>query len=295
MNSTSFETIAATDDIDGWLLAAEKAFPDIRPGLAKEIVWADRSARRRTPLAIVYVHGFSASKGEVRPLPDRVSAALGANLFYTRLAGHGRTGDAMAEASLADWQADMVEALGIGARLGDRTLVIATSTGAALACWALAQPALAERIAGAVFLAPNFRVRNRGAFLLTIPFGGMLSRLILGRQRSFTPLNALHGHYWTTRYPVSALLPMARIVRIANALAFEAMRMPALFIHAPDDQVVDARRTLDVAGRWGAPATVIDPGAVGDPNRHVVAGDALSPATTETLADVITKWIRKIL
>ena len=70
---------------------------DIRPGLQKEIVWANPATKTKTPLAIVYIHGFSASKGEVRPLPDKVASALGANLFFTRLTGHGEDGAAMAE------------------------------------------------------------------------------------------------------------------------------------------------------------------------------------------------------
>jgi hypothetical protein len=147
--------IGSIDGVETYLTASESAFPDIRPGLAKQVVWADPLAKHRTPLAIVYIHGFSASKGEVRPLPDLVATALNANLFYTRLAGHGRSGDAMAEASVDDWQEDMREALDIAALLGDRTLIIATSTGAALATWALSQPTLTARVEGAVFLAPN--------------------------------------------------------------------------------------------------------------------------------------------
>ncbi|MCV9996979.1 alpha/beta fold hydrolase [Pararhizobium sp. YC-54] len=283
------------DDIDARLAASESAFPDIRPGLAKEIVWAAPGAKNRTALAIVYIHGFSASKGEVRPLPDLVAKALGANLFYTRLAGHGQSGDAMAKASVADWQEDMREALDVAALIGDRTLIIATSTGAALASWALAQPVLAARVEGAVFLAPNFRIRGRGAFLLTAPLARLSARLILGRRRSFVPLNALHAAYWTTEYPVSALLPVASLVAQVRALPFERIGTPALFIQSPRDQVVDARQTAAVAGRWGGPATLLDPGETGDPYAHVIAGDALSPKTTGRLAVNVIDWFKYII
>lgn len=289
---SGFAAIGSLDDIDARLAASESVFPDIRPGLAKEIVWAAPGAKNRTTLAIVYIHGFSASKGEVRPLPDLVAKALGANLYYTRLAGHGRSGDAMAKASVADWQEDMREALDIAALIGDRTLIIATSTGAALASWALAQPALAAHVEGAVFLAPNFRIRGRGAFLLTAPLARLSARLILGRRRSFVPLNALHAAYWTTEYPVSALLPVASLVAQVRALPFERIGTPALFIQSPRDQVVDARQTSAVAGRWGAAVTLLDPGETGDPCAHVVAGDALSPKTTGRLAANIIDWFK---
>ncbi|WP_426125365.1 alpha/beta hydrolase [Pararhizobium sp. PWRC1-1] len=291
--TSGFSAIGSTDCVEAYLAASESAFPDIRPGLAKQVVWADPLAKHRTPLAIVYIHGFSASKGEVRPLPDLVATALNANLFYTRLAGHGRSGDAMAEASVDDWQEDMREALDIAALLGDRTLIIATSTGATLATWALSQPPLAARIEGAAFLAPNFRIRGRGAFLLTAPLARLSSRLILGRRRSFAPLNALHAAYWTTDYPVCALLPVASLVAKARSLPFETIPTPTLFIQSPADQVVDARQTSAVAARWGGPADILDPGEIGDPYGHVAAGDVLSPKTTDRLADIIIDWFNK--
>src|SRR5262245_7333243 len=95
----SFDPTAIGDDPEAYLASAEAQVKGIRPGLQKEIVWADLATKRKTPLAIVYVHGFSSSKGEVRPLPDKVAAALGANLFFTRLTGHGQDGAAMATGS----------------------------------------------------------------------------------------------------------------------------------------------------------------------------------------------------
>ncbi|TIR08816.1 MAG: alpha/beta hydrolase, partial [Mesorhizobium sp.] len=84
-----FDSSLIGDDPQAYLARREAAVPDIRDGLEKEIIWANPMIHARTPLSIVYVHGFSASKGEVRPLPDEVADQLDANLFYTRLTGHG--------------------------------------------------------------------------------------------------------------------------------------------------------------------------------------------------------------
>lgn len=290
--NADFRTVPPIEDLEGWLTASEAAFADIRPGLAKEIIWTDRAAKRRTPLSILYIHGFSASKGEVRPLPDLIARALGANLFYTRLAGHGRSGDAMAEATVADWKNDIEEGLSVASRIGEKTIVLATSTGATLAAWALSQPAMAAPVAGAIFLSPNFRIKGRGAGLLTAPFAAMSARLLLGHRRRFVPLNALHAAYWTTDYPVLALLPMARLVRESRGLPFERIAVPAMFVYSNADQVVDPGQTASVASRWGAHVMQLDPALVGDPHGHLIAGDALSPATTERIAGEIIKWIR---
>ncbi|TIM18210.1 MAG: alpha/beta hydrolase, partial [Mesorhizobium sp.] len=106
-----FDPSVIGDDPQAYLARNEAAVPGIYDGLEKEIIWANPMVHARTPLAIVYIHGFSASKGEVRPLPDEVADELDANLYYTRLTGHGQGGAAMAEGSVNAWINDYEEAL----------------------------------------------------------------------------------------------------------------------------------------------------------------------------------------
>ena len=73
--------------------------------------------------AVVFIHGFSATGHEIRPLPDLVANGLVANLFFTRLSGHGQGGPAMGCATLDDWRADVAQALAFGRMLGKRVLV----------------------------------------------------------------------------------------------------------------------------------------------------------------------------
>jgi pimeloyl-ACP methyl ester carboxylesterase len=282
-------------DIDAYLAAGESRYPDIRPGAAKRIVWADPSTKTKTSFAVVYLHGFSASAEEIRPLPDRVAAALGANLFFTRLAGHGRSGDAMGEPGFEDWLADFSESLAIGEALGARVIVIGTSTGASLATLALADPKITPRIAAAVFVSPNYGINSFGAFLLTTPVAPQLSRLLLGESRGFTAYNDRHAAHWTTRYPTSALLPMAALVKLSVESPVEQIKTPALFLYSSLDQVIRPDKVRAVAGRWGGPHALFDVGKTGDPGNHVIAGDIISPATTGPLADRTIAWLQTVL
>lgn len=286
-----FDAAAIGDDPEAYLAAREAEVENLDPALAREIVWVDPQGRNRTPLALVYVHGFSASKGEIRSVPDRVAAALGANLFYTRLAGHGRDGAALAEATVNGWVNDYAEAIAIGRAIGDRVVVIATSTGAALATWGAAQPALAEDVAGLVLISPNYAVQAAGAGLLTMPWGRQLAELLIGEERSFEPINEAHERYWTTRYPTAAILPMAAITEIARETPVEEIGVPALFIFSADDEVVRPEVTRDIAQRWGAPHETMIVEGSDDPSNHVIAGDALSPSTTTLVAERISAWI----
>ncbi len=280
------------DEVEAYLTAAESRFPRLRKGLGKQVIWADPAVKAKTALSVIYIHGFSASSGELRPLPDLVARALGANLFYARLAGHGLDDpDGLGQATLRDWTADMAEALAIGRVLGDKVVVISTSTGSSLVTWALARPALGRDIAATVFISPNYGLRAFGSFLLTGPFAGPLAHLLIGARRGFEPVNEQNAFNWTTDYPVEALIPMAQAVRLAQHTDVNAIKVPALFVYSPQDNVVSPIATAAVAARWGGPHATFDPGPTGDANNHVIAGDVYSPQTSQPVADHIIAWL----
>lgn len=158
-----FDPSAIGDDPQAYVARTEAAISGIRDGLEKEIIWANPMVHARTRLSIVYIHGFSASKGELRPLPDEVADQLDANLFFTRLTGHGQDGAAMTQGSLNAWINDYEEALAIGRAIGDKVIVISTSTGGSLAAWAATQPGASDGVAAIAFISPNFGVKASGA------------------------------------------------------------------------------------------------------------------------------------
>lgn len=291
----TFDPGAIGDDPDAYLEKVEARIPGIQPNQHKEIVWADPETKAKTPVAIVYIHGFSASPGEMRPLPDILAKNLGANLFLTRLFGHGTTTNAMVDVSINAWVNDFAEALAIGERLGDKVVIMGTSTGGALATWAIAQPAFRDRVAAAIFCSPNYGVQASGSSLLTLPFSRQLARLVMGETRSFDPGTDLQRLYWTTTYPVDAILPMAETVKLAVTAPAEQIKTPALFLISPEDKVVDPDITRRMASRWGGTHRLVEIQGVGDPSRHVLAGDAMSPATTEPIAKLATEWLRETL
>lgn len=294
----AFNAAALPDDLDSWLVQRESVFTDITPGTQKRIVWAGEPTVK-TPLAVVYVHGFSATSEEIRPVPDKVAAALGANLYFTRLAGHGRGGPAMAQASAADWLVDLAEALAIGARIGDRVVVMATSTGAAVTLAGLGTPDLrtaipaADKVAGVVFVSPNFRLASAlNGMILDLPGAARFVPTLIGADREWTPRNEAHGRYWTTRYPTGALFPMAHVMRAARAVDPGAVKVPLLILNSPDDVVVSSATAEAVAARWGGR---VDRESWAwregmDPEAHVIAGDIRSPGMTQAAADRIIVW-----
>jgi alpha-beta hydrolase superfamily lysophospholipase len=287
-----FDPARIGNDVEAYLEKTEAEIPDLRASAAKEIIWAYPESRAKTPAALVYLHGFSAAKGEIRPVPEMVAEELGANLFFSRLAGHGRDGRAMASPSVGDWVNDTAEAIAIGERIGEKVVIVSTSTGGTLATLAAHHPDMKDRIDGIVFVSPNFKLQSSAAKLLTSPFARQIVPVLVGEERSFEPRNAEHAENWTTRYPTVSLLPMAAMVEHVAALPHDRTNIPALFIFNPDDEVVDHEATVEIAERWGGPTTIVRANSSDDPSNHVIAGNIMSPSNNNAAAVAIAGFIR---
>ena len=275
------------------LAAAEAKVPNLRPGCEKHIVWAGEPSTK-TQVAILNIHGFSASPAELRPLPERVAQNIGANIFFTRLSGHGQDGPAMATATFAEWTQDVAEAVEIAQTIGDEVILMGCSTGCTLATLALAQGVEAK---AAILISPNYGLRSWIAqTLLDMPGVRKWGRYVVGKTRSFAPINDGHSAYWTTSYPTEALYPMADAVRAVRHADLSQITTPAMFVMNEADTVVHPKLTREVIARWGGPTTedIVIPGPGDDVNGHVMAGDVFSPNQTEPLARRISAWLKTL-
>ena len=288
----SFDPAKFDDGVGAYFKRVESAYSDITPGTEKRAVWA-AEPEVRTPLSVVYIHGFSGTSEEIRPVPDRVAQALGANLVYTRLAGHGRPGAAMAEPTVNDWMQDLAEALAAARKVGERVVVIATSTGATLMTAAALDAEMSRDVAGIVMVSPNYGINHPVAALLTWPAARYWLPLLAGKERSFPARSPEHERFWTTSYPSGAAMPMAALVKAVVALKVEETQIPALFWFSEQDQVVRPDLTSGVSARWGGPVKVQnhDPGPDDDPYAHVMAGDVMSPGQTDRAVQDILSWV----
>ncbi|MEP1208056.1 MAG: alpha/beta fold hydrolase [Rhizobiaceae bacterium] len=291
----TFDSSRLDGDLDAYLADQERTVANLIPGAAKHIVWHDTQSKQPTPVSLVYLHGFSATLEEIRPMPDLVAQSIGANLFYARLSGHGRDGAALAEPAVNDWFNDTAEALEIGRRIGQKVVVIAVSTGATFATWAATRPELMRDVAGVVLISPNYGVNNSASRLLTLGAARFWVPLIAGAERSFETINADHAKWWTSAYPTVALLPMMASVAHSSELDLESISTPALFIYHPDDAVVRSDISKQFAERWGADtgasATIFEVSEAEDRFNHVIAGRILSPANSKPLAQRAVDWI----
>ena len=279
-------------DLEGWLAAGEARVPDLRPGEEKEIVWFDPAARVRTPLSVVYVHGFSADRHELDPVPADVARGLGANLFHTRLAGHGATPASLGAARAEDWLHDVAEAVAVGAAIGDRVILMGTSTGGTLALWAASRKAWDVPLAALVLVSPNLGPASPLADLLLWPWGNLIVRLVEGEERCFEPANAGQALHWTTCYPSRALLPMMALVHLVRTTDPGSIVTPTLVLLSPHDEVVSGEATRSFLLQGGGKLRrFVELDGSTDPARHVLAGDILSPGMNEVAVGAILDFL----
>ncbi len=294
-DEVELDPIPVFDDVEDYVTSVEQNVPDLIEGTEKRIVWAAESGMR-TDRAIVYVHGFSATRQEVAPLCDSLAALLGANLFYTRLKGHGGPGEAMAQANAGDWLSDMREALAVARALGDRLLLIGSSTGSTLIVWALSGPLTSEEtrnVEAVVLMSLNLGPADPRSDLLLMPWGQELAGLLIGEFREWTPYNEMQAKYWTTRYPTKAVFPMMSSVRAVRSMDPAEFHVPTLVAFSPDDEVVDVERIVDwYAAISSAPRKIVEIRDTDDPSSHILAGDILSPSTTDVLVTEIESFVK---
>jgi esterase/lipase len=281
-------------DLDSWLRDREARVHErfgIVPGTEKRITWRGQPGVQ-TEYAVVYLHGFSATRAEIAPVPERIAASLNANLFESRLAGHGRETERLESVAAEAWLEDGLEALAIGAAIGRKVLLLGTSTGATLAL-ALADHELFQAVDSLVLLSPNLGFDDPAADWLTRPYGPLIARATIGEYREFEPVNNEQARYWTTRYPTAALIEMLRLVELANANLDVASVPRALLVYSSKDIVVSPSKYLDAFQRL--PATSKERHEVietSDPAFHVLTGDILSPESVKPTVDRIVAFVR---
>ena len=277
--------------IEKHILSGEEAIPNLRQNIGKKILWAHKP-HQKTPLSIVFIHGFSATRVELSPVIEKVAKALGANVFFTRLCGHGQDGEALSSATFNDWISDTEEAIDVGKVIGDEIIIIGSSTGCSIIHSILEKQ---TKIKSAIYVSPNFGPSSIKGHFLRVPGAKWFIPLILGREHSFTPKNSEHERCWTTRYPTKALFAVKDSVVAAYFANHRNIRLPILFWFSDHDKVVSAKDTRKIIAKMGKNVEVFNPilSLMDDPSKHGVLGDILSPTKTDQGVNKILKWIKR--
>ncbi len=193
---------------------------------------------RPKALAVVLVHGFSASPAEMRPFGERLAGEENYPVVGVRLAGHGTSPLAMERTTWEDWLGSARRGFRIAALLADRVAVVGFSAGGCLAlCLAAENP---PGLAGVAAVAAPVRVRDRGMRLVPLVHGANVVVGTLGGKGvlRFHRTEPEHPDINYRHVPVEGLYQLGQLIGETQE-RLEDVRCPVLLIQGSEDPTVD--------------------------------------------------------
>ena len=252
----------------------------LRPENEARIIWAD-SNHQKTPYSLLYLHGFSASHREGYPLNVQLADTLGANLYLSRLAGHGLdTSEQLATFSAEQAWQDAKKALAAANRLGQKVIILSTSTGGTLALKLAAT--FPEKVHALINLSPNIAIADPSAKLLDGPWGKEIAERVIGEKRYVNQDSNRAYRYWDSLYTVNALVELQRLLSATmTEETFAKINCPVLSLYyykneAEHDKVVAIERIPEMHQALGTPDSLHYFRALATPGNHVLASPVKS-------------------
>jgi len=184
----------------------------LKPENNAEIVWANNE-KTKTEYAVVYLHGFSASRVEGYPTHRRFADYFGCNLYLARLSDHGiDTTDALYNFTAERLWKTTKEAYGIGKQLGEKVIVMSTSTGGTLGLLLASKYPDLEAL---INFSPNIEINDPAAFMLNDPWGLQIARLVFGGKTRTVESDSIYEKYWYDTYRLEAVVELQELVETA--------------------------------------------------------------------------------
>ncbi|HBB91437.1 MAG: hypothetical protein A2X22_08720 [Bacteroidetes bacterium GWF2_49_14] len=204
----------------------EARVPNIKPGNASEVHYANDSLKNQTEYCLLYLHGFSAAPMEGYPTHVNLGKAYGMNVYIPRLAEHGlNTPDALLNMTPDNLWESAKEALVLAKALGRKVILMGTSTGGSLALQMAAD--FPEDVAALILYSPNVRIANKASWLLARPFGLQIGRMVMGGKYRVLEPDPKTDPYWYNTYRVEGTVYLQMLVeKTMKAKTFKAVTQP---------------------------------------------------------------------
>ena len=128
------------------------------------------------------------------------------------------------------------EAIAVGKQLGDKVILMGTSTGGTLALYLAGGD---PDIAGLLLYSPNIAIFDPNARFLTKPWGLQLAKLANdGDYHEFDNITEENSKYWTTKYRVEALTQLQALMdETMNEGTFKSVQQPVFIGYYYKDEI----------------------------------------------------------
>ena len=277
------ENITSIDaeELESLITSKEANTTGIKEDNEAKIIWANKD-KSKTKYSILYLHGFSASRGEGNPVHRLTASYFGCNLYLARLYEHGiDKPDALLDFKPQPYVESAKEALKVAKQLGEKVIVMATSAGGMLALYLAAEnPDLIDAL---IIYSPLVDFYDDDVHLLNMPWGVELGKMITGSDFvGFNPKKELQKQYWTTKYRIEAVVNLVALnEKIMVPETFEKIKCPVFLGYfykneEEQDKVVSVPAMLQMYEMLGTPDSLKKKVAFEDAQEHVITSEIVS-------------------
>lgn len=267
----------AVSEVEGYVHSREPL--NVRPGNSPEIVWAD--SVRKTEYSIVYLHGFSAAPMEGDPIHRNLAKKYGANLYLPLLAGHGlEDPDAFKGITPKDFIESAKEAIAVGKVIGEKVIVVGTSTGCTYGIYLAPEDPAVEAL---VLMSPNIEIYDPTAFLLDLPWGKRIATVVIGDEYRTIDYPKEVQPYWYSRYHIDALIALQRLLdETMTSENFAEVEIPVFMgYYYKNEEEMDHVVSVDAMQTFfqeiGTPEDQKQAVAFADGTEHVISSSLKNP------------------
>jgi esterase/lipase len=281
-------------------VAAKEAMHKLRPNNEARIVWANDTVKQKTAYSIVYLHGFSASQEEGNPVHRNIAKQFGCNLYLARLAEHGiDTIEQLLNLTADNYWRSVQEALAIGGQIGNKVILMGTSTGGSQALQLAA--AYPDKVAALVLYSPNIAINNPNAWILNNPWGLQIARLVNGSNEIVsTDDRAIYKQYWNKPYRLEATVTLEEMLESTMTEAtFKKINQPLLLLYyykdeQHQDEVVKVSAMKQMFTEIASPENIKRAVALPNTENHVIASPIKSK-DVEGVQNETSKFLMEVL
>lgn len=282
-------------ELDNYINDSESKKPTRKDNQAR-IEWYGETPDK-TEYSIIYLHGFAGSYRDGYPVNKNIAKKLNANIYYARWAGHGLE----PQASLDDFNGENAwrsakEALAIGKQIGEKVIIMSTSTGGTLAFKLAAE--FPKDVHALINMGPNLEDDQPGTFVLNTPWGYEIASLIsFGDNRKIEHEQQIATQYWDTIYPSRALVDLQVLVETTMIPeTFKKVKCPVLTLYyhknfIQEDEHVEVDIYENIHKLLNTPDSMVVLKPLATPETHFVGSDIKSK-DTKIVEEAIEEFLR---
>ncbi len=234
----SYKPVKLEEDFDTYYKKelAESRARGVKPGNEEKLI----RYGKKTSIAFIYFHGYSASRAEGEYVVDRLARRYRANTYYVILPGHGADKEHHRKVKFDAYLQHAETALQMMPKLGDDVYIVATSMGGLISTYLAGK--YNKIVKGVIMFSPFYEFANSTAQLLYLPGGNKLAQMIQGKTTKWNDKPddiydpAMKNHWITEKY-VSALANIVALRRLfANEETWRKVKQPLLMMYYYKDE-----------------------------------------------------------